>query len=93
LLWIASELGLPGLALYVAANLYLFLTGWRALKRAADQRQRIAASCFLALVVAYSIPGLTIASGYYSDLNLYFLFLLGALSTQFSRVSAVSEAI
>ena len=93
LLWIASELGLPGLALYVAANLYLFLTGWRALKRAADQRQRIAASCFLALVVAYWIPGLTVASGYYSDLNLYFLFLLGALSTQFSGVLTVSEAI
>lgn len=91
LLWIAAELGLPGLALYVAANLYLFLTGWRALKRAADQRQRIAASCFLALVVAYWIPGLTVASGYYSDLNLYFLFLLGALSTQFSGVSTVSE--
>jgi O-antigen ligase len=93
LLWIVSELGLAGLALYVAANLYLFLTGWRALKRAADQRQRIAASCFLALVVAYWISGLTVASGYYSDLNLYFLFLLGALSTQFSGVSTVSEAI
>lgn len=91
LLWIASELGLPGLALYIAANLCLFLMGWRALKRAAGQRQRIAASCFLALVVAYWIPGLTLASGYYSDLNLYFLFLLGALSTQFSGVSPVSE--
>jgi O-antigen ligase len=91
LLWIASELGLSGLALYIAANLYLCLTGWRALKRAADQRQRIAASCFLALVVAYWIPGLTVASGYYSDLNLYFLFLLGALSTQFSGVSTVSQ--
>ena len=91
LLWIASELGLSGLALYIAANLYLFLTGWRALKRAVDQRQRLAASCFLALVVAYWIPGLTVASGYYSDLNLYFLFLLGALSTQFSGESTVSE--
>lgn len=90
-LWIASELGLPGLALYIAANLYLFLIGWRALKRAEDQRQRIAASCFLAIVVAYWIPGLTLASGNYSDLNLYFLFLLGALSTQFSGVSPVSE--
>ena len=91
LLWIASELGLSGLALYVAANLYLFLMGWRALKRAADQRQRIAAASFLALVVAYWLPGLTLASGYYSDLNLYFLFLLGALSTQFSGLSPASE--
>ncbi len=90
-LWIASELGLPGLALYIAANLCLFLIGWRALKRAADQWQRITASCFLALVVAYWIPGLTLASGYYSDLNLYFLFLLGALSGQFFGVSRVSE--
>lgn len=92
LLWIASELGAPALALYIAANLYLFLIGWRALKRAADSRQRIAASCFLAIVVAYWIPGLTLTSGYYSDLNLYFLFLLGALSTQFSGVSTVFEA-
>jgi O-antigen ligase len=90
-LWIGSELGLPALALYIAANLYLFLLGWRALERAEDQRQRIAASCFLAIVVAYWIPGLTLASGSYSDLNLYFLFLLGALSTQFSGVSPVSE--
>ncbi|HLF84479.1 MAG TPA: O-antigen ligase family protein [Blastocatellia bacterium] len=91
LLWIASELGLPGLALYIAANLYLFLIGWRALKRAVDHRQRIAASCFLALVVAYWIPGLTLASGYYSDLNLCFLFLLGALSTEFSGLSPASK--
>ncbi len=87
LLWIASELGLPGLVLYIAANLYLFLMGWRALKRADDSGQRIAASCFLAIVVAYWIPGLALASGYYSDLNLYFLFLLGALSTGFSGPS------
>jgi len=91
LLWIASELGLPGLALYIAASLYLFLIGWRALKRAQAKQQRVAASCFLALVVAYWIPGLTLASGYYSDLNLCFLFLLGALSNQFSGVSTVSE--
>jgi O-antigen ligase len=83
-LWIASELGLPALAVYIAANLFLFLMGWRALKQAADTRRRIAASCFVVIVVAYWIPGLTLASGYYSDLNLCFLFLLGALSTQFS---------
>lgn len=91
LLWIASELGLPALVLYVTANLYLFLMGWRALKRAVDRQQRIAARCFLALAVAYWLPGLTLASGYYSDLNLYFLFLLGALSTRFSGVSPPSE--
>jgi O-antigen ligase len=91
LLWIASELGLPGLLLYIAANLYLFLMGWRALKRSRDSTHRIAASCFLAIVVAYWIPGLVLASGYYSDLNLYFLFLLGALSSGFSESLPIPE--
>lgn len=79
-LWIAAELGLIGIALYVAANVWLFLIGWRALKRAASGPQRTAAGCFLALVAGYWIPGLTLASGYYSDLNLCFFFLLGVLS-------------
>jgi O-antigen ligase len=79
-LWIGAELGLTALALYLAANAYLFLMGWRAIKVAKDSRQRLAASCLLAIVVAYWIPGLTLSSGYYSDLNLYFLFLVGALS-------------
>jgi O-antigen ligase len=85
LLWISSELGLTGLALYIAANIYLLLMGWRAFKNANEQRQRMTASCFLALVIAYWIPGLTLASGYYSDLNLCFFFLVGALSSSFVR--------
>lgn len=82
-LWISSELGLTGLALYITANIYLLLMGWRAFKTAAQQRQRMTASCFLALVIAYWIPGLTLASGYYSALNLCFFFLVGALSSSF----------
>ena len=92
-LWIGAELGLTGLALYVAANVYLFLMGWRAVKGARDSRQRLAASCLLAIVVAYWMSGLTLTSGYYSDSNLYFLFLAGALN-RFSNhqdASAVSE--
>lgn len=83
LLWISSELGLTGLALYIAANIYLLLMGWRAFKNADDRRRRITASCFLALVFAYWIPGLTLSIGYYSDLNLCFFFLVGALSSSF----------
>ncbi|HKA23043.1 MAG TPA: O-antigen ligase family protein [Blastocatellia bacterium] len=85
LLWIASELGFPGLVLYIAANVFLFLIGWRGLKAAADRQQVVAYSCYIALVLAYWISGLTLASGYYSDLNLYFLFFLGALSAQFRK--------
>ncbi|MFP5262439.1 MAG: O-antigen ligase family protein [Blastocatellia bacterium] len=79
LLWIAADLGSVALALYLTANVYLFFMGVRAMKRGAGARQRAAAACYLALFAAYSIPGLTLASGYYSDLNLYFFFMLGLL--------------
>lgn len=91
LLWIASELGLFAAAAYIVANLYLLQMGWRALNRAEEHRQRIAAACFLSIVVAYLITGLTLTSGYYSDLNLYFLFLLGVLSTQFSGAATITQ--
>jgi len=82
LFWIAAELGLFAFVLYIAANIYLFSMGWRALKRAADLRERSAAACYIALFVAYWIHGLTLASGYYSDTNLYFFFMLGLLSNK-----------
>lgn len=80
LLWVASEMGVIALLLYVVANAYLFLLGWRALRRAQTAGGRAAAAGFVALFVAYWIPGLTLASGYYADANLYFFFLLGLLS-------------
>jgi hypothetical protein len=82
-LWIAAEMGLFALAFYAIANLYLFLMGYRALKRASSIEQRAAAACYLAIAFAYWIPGLTLASGAYSDLNLYFFFMLGLLSKEF----------
>ena len=82
LFWVAAELGVFAFGLYIAANIYLFSMGWRALKRATDLRQRAAAACYIALFVAYWIHGLTLSSGYYSDTNLYFFFLLGLLSNK-----------
>jgi hypothetical protein len=83
LLWVAAELGLFGLALYLFANACLFIMGWRAFKRAANSKQRTAAACFVVLIVAYWIPGSTLTSGYYSDLNLFFFFLVGVLAGSF----------
>ncbi len=84
-LWIAAELGFLALAVYLVANFYLFRMGWRALIRGSDSQARASAACFLAMVLAYSIPGLALASGAYSDLNLYFFFVLGLLSRRMSR--------
>jgi O-antigen ligase len=80
LLWVAAEMGVVAFLLYVIANAYLFLIGWRALRRAQSGGARAAAAAFIALFVAYWLPGLTLASGYYSDVNLYFFFLMGLLS-------------
>ena len=82
-LWVAAEVGAPAFALYAMANVYIFRMGYRALKRAGDRRRRAAALCFVALSVAYFLPGLTLTSGVYSDLNLYFFFLLGLLANRF----------
>ncbi|HSO76077.1 MAG TPA: O-antigen ligase family protein [Blastocatellia bacterium] len=81
-LWIMAEIGMVGLVIYLAANVCLLLMGYRALKSAADQRQRAAAICYLALLLAYWIPGFGLTSGAYSDLNLYFFFMLGILSNR-----------
>src|SRR4030095_12883512 len=80
--WIMAELGMIGFLFYLASNVYIFLMGYRALRSQSDPRQRLAAICFLALAVAYWIPGLTLSSGYYSDLNLYHFFMLGVLSNK-----------
>jgi len=82
LMWIAAELGWIAFAVYVVANVYLARIGWRALKRATCATDRTAAACFLALVIAYWMTGLTLTSGLYSDLNLYFFFLCGLLSNR-----------
>jgi hypothetical protein len=79
-LWIGAELGLGAFALYVLANLFLFLIGYRGWRQAESSLQKSAAGCFLALLAAYSIPGLTLTSGAYSDLNLYFFLFLGLVS-------------
>jgi len=84
-LWIAAELGFLAFAVYIMANVYLLVMGWRALTRGSDSQSRASAACFVALVLAYSIPGLALASGAYSDLNLYFFFVLGLLSRRMNN--------
>ncbi|MBI3651965.1 MAG: O-antigen ligase family protein [Acidobacteria bacterium] len=84
-LWIAAELGLTGFVPYLLANLYLFLMAWRALRRASTRQQFLASSGFMILLAAYTLPGLTLQSGFYADLNLYFFFLLGLLANLFSE--------
>lgn len=79
-LWIASELGFSGFVPYLLAMVFLLLMGLGTLRRANTRQQFLASGGFLILLAAYTISGLTLQSGYYSDLNLYFFFMLGLLS-------------
>jgi len=79
LIWIAAELGIVGLALYVTANILLIIPACRALRRGQPSRARAAGACFLVLMAAYWIPGLELTSGMYSELNIYFFFILGMI--------------
>jgi hypothetical protein len=82
--WIASELGAAGLVLYLLANFYLFVSGWRALSRSNTPKSRAVAVCYLAILIAYWIPGLWLETGFYWDISLYYFFILGLLSAHFA---------
>jgi O-antigen ligase len=77
--WIATELGLAGLGLYLAANILLLIPAWRAVRRGRSAGARAAGASFIVLMAAYWIPGLELTSGMYSELNIYFFFLLGLI--------------
>ncbi|MEW6125514.1 MAG: O-antigen ligase family protein [Acidobacteriota bacterium] len=87
---IMAELGFFAFALYLLAYFYLISMGIRAFKRAQSRVQILAGGCFLLLLVAYTLPGMTLSSGVYADLNLYFFFLLGLTSQDFGEPVAPS---
>jgi O-antigen ligase len=72
-----AELGLAGIVFYVLAGLAL---GWEAWRR------RSAAA--MALMLIYWIPGMTLQSGVYADLNLYYF---GMLAVIFRAAEALDE--
>jgi O-antigen ligase len=82
-LWIGSELGLPALLAYLFAFGWLMAASWRGLRRRSEHA-RAAAICSLVLTTAYLVHGLTLTSGWYSDLNLYYFFMVGLLANIFS---------
>ena len=79
LIWIWTELGIVGLILAGLAYFNLLGSGVLKLVEASNLASRTAAACFLAMIGAYSIIGLTLTNAHYSDLNLFFFFSLGLL--------------
>jgi O-antigen ligase len=75
---ILAETGILGFIPYVAAQGMLFLAFWRLRKRR-DRNAQLAWTYFLYIFLSYWISGLSLQSGYSSDLNLWFIFSITIL--------------
>jgi O-antigen ligase len=74
LLSVLAEEGLTGFLLYTGAQLSFVLAMWK-LRRVNPLGWRV----FLYCVLVYTIYGLDVGMAYYSDLNLFYMFVLGVL--------------
>ncbi len=72
---VLAELGIIGLILYLVAHLALIYTAWKTAKHFGHT----SGVTVILLVIAYAGVGLTLTSGYYYDLNLFFFCCLGML--------------
>jgi hypothetical protein len=71
---IVSETGLFGGVPYILAQVFLILTFWK-LSPTAPRIWRF----FIYIFLAYWISGMSLSSGYFSDLNLWFMFAIAVL--------------
>jgi O-antigen ligase len=78
---VLSEEGLIGLLLYVSAQVFLIRAMWKI--RKAYPPGWLA---FLYCILIYTLTGLDFATVYYSDINLLYIFVLGALLQMQTRV-------
>jgi hypothetical protein len=71
---VLAEEGIVGFLLYVGAQLYFVRAMWQ-LRTVNQLGWRV----FLYCVLVYTIYGLDVGMAYYSDLNLFYVFVLGVL--------------
>jgi O-antigen ligase len=72
---VLTETGLLGFLPYVAAQVYLLLAFVR-IRKQSTSAAKLVWKFFLFLFLGYSINGLSLASGFYGDLNLPFVLVL-----------------
>jgi hypothetical protein len=75
---ILSETGLVGFAPYVAAQVLLVMAFWKVRRRDTPDA-KLVWSYFICIFLCYWVNGMTLASGYNSDLNLWFIFAISVL--------------
>jgi O-antigen ligase len=72
------ETGLLGFVPYFLAQVFLVRAFWKLRNRRTPAAQT-AWAFFLYVFLSYWVSGLTLTSGYYSDLNLWFLFVVSVI--------------
>ena len=72
------ETGLSGFLPFVAAQFLLLRVFWR-LRRRGGHDARLASTLFLYVFLSYWITGVSLTSGYYSDVNMWYLFVVAVL--------------
>lgn len=75
---ILSETGVAGFVPYVASNAWLLVVFWK-LNRLGTPPARLVWIAFLCVFLSYWINGMSLTAGYYSDLNLWYMFVLMVL--------------
>ena len=75
---ILAETGLLGTLPFLASQVLMFLAFWR-LRRWGTRDAMLASICFLYVFSSYWITGLNLTSGYYSDLNMWYLFVAAVI--------------
>ena len=73
---VLAETGLLGFLSYLLSQIFLVLAFWK-LREGCTPSGSIAWSFFLYIYLGYWITGLALTSGYYADLNLWFVFSIG----------------
>ena len=75
---ILAETGILGFVPCIAAQFFLLRSFWR-LRRHGTQDAVLASNFGIYVFLAYWITGVSLSSGYYSDINMWYLFVIAVL--------------
>ena len=87
---ILAETGLTGFIPFLVAQVYFFRAFWK-LRRLRNPDTLLATTFFLYVFLTYWINGVMLTSGYYSDLNYWYLFV-SAVLYKFAITEPLTEA-
>jgi O-antigen ligase len=73
-----ADTGVTGFIPFVLAQIFLFRAFWRLRKHGSPQAV-LASTFFLYVFLSYWVTGVMLTSGYYSDINLWYCFVVGVL--------------